>query len=302
MDLHKKKISPQAILALKEALTLVFWKKDDLRDFLNLTLEKSTIVSTINWNVTKRESVKELIARMTNRQDIYKEDLVNLILAVSDFTEFPQLEFWDDDGSKRKKAKAAVENLRKQTKGYIQITKEKDEARKRREEIEKKIAKKKSLADEINDLKIKFQKIASNKNLQQRGYDLEKFLNELFLLYELDPKGSFKIYGEQIDGAFTYDGTDYLLEAKWKHQVNRGDLAAFCYKVETKLKIAIGLLVTIEGVTAEAISEHFKSIIIMDGADITAIIEGRVSLPDLLYKKRRKAAETGKIYVNYFNL
>lgn len=93
-----------------------------------------------------------------------------------------------------------------------------------------------------------------------------------------------------------------MLEAKWKRQVNRGDLAAFCCKVETKLKIVIGLLVTIEGVTTEAISEHFKSIIIMDGADITAIIEGRVSLPDLLYKKRRKAAETGKIYVNYYSL
>lgn len=149
MDLHKKKISPQAVLALKEALTLVFWKKDDLRDFLNLTLEKSTIISTINWDVAKRESVKELIARMSSRQDIYKEDLVNLILAVSDFTEFPQLEFWDDDGSKRKKAKAAVENLRKQTKGYIQITKEKDETRKRRKEIEKRIAEKKSLADKL---------------------------------------------------------------------------------------------------------------------------------------------------------
>ncbi len=302
MSLHEKKISPQAILALKEALAIIFWKKDDLKDFIKLTLEKSLIVSTINWDGTKRESVKELIERMTNRPDLYQQDLLNLILAVSDFTEFPHLKFWDDDGSKQRSAKEAVEKLRTQTKGYIQITKEQDEARQRREEVEKRIAKKKSLDEEIENLKVKFQSIASNKNLQKRGYDLEIFLNELFLLYELDPKGSFKIHGEQIDGAFTFDGTDYLLEAKWKHQVNRGDLAAFCYKVETKLKIAMGLLVTIEGVTAEAISEHFKSIIIMDGADITAIVEGRVTFPDLLYKKRRKAAETGNIYVNYFNL
>lgn len=121
-------------------------------------------------------------------------------------------------------------------------------------------------------------------------------------MYELDPKSSFKNYGEQIDGAFTFDGTDYLLEAKWKQQVDRGELAAFCYKVESKLKIAMGLMVTMEGLTAEAIAPEFKSIIIMDGADINAVIDNRVTLPDLLFRKRRKANESGKIYVNFYEL
>ncbi len=302
MDLKNKKISPQAILALKEALSVIFWKKDELREFIKLTLNNNAIVSTINWNVTKRESVKELIERMTNRQDIFKEDLINLILAVIDFTEFPHLEFWDPDGSLRRKAKNSVENLRAQTKGYIQITKEQEESRKRKLEIEKKIAKNKSLEEELNLLKIEFNKIAVNKNLQQRGFQLEKFLNEIFSLFELNPKGSFKNYGEQIDGAFTFDGTDYLLEAKWKEQVNRGDLASFCYKVETKLKIAMGLMVTMEGLTPEAIAPEFKSIIIMDGVDLNAVLENRITLPDLLYRKRRKANESGKIYVNYYEL
>jgi hypothetical protein len=57
-----------------------------------------------------------------------------------------------------------------------------------------------------------------------------------------------------------------------------------------------------EGLTKEAISPDFKSIIIMDGLDIISILEGRVSLPDLLYKKRRRATETGKIYVSYCDL
>src|SRR4051812_27263357 len=105
METYHKKISPQAILALKNALPVIFWKKDELKDFVNLTLKNPSIVATINWDVTKRESVKELIERMTNRPDIYHEDLVNLIIGVTDFTEFPHLEFWDDDGTKRKKAK-----------------------------------------------------------------------------------------------------------------------------------------------------------------------------------------------------
>jgi hypothetical protein len=53
---------------------------------------------------------------------------------------------------------------------------------------------------------------------QARGYKLEKILRQLFELFDLDPKASFKIVGEQIDGAFTFDKTDYLLEAKWQQE------------------------------------------------------------------------------------
>jgi hypothetical protein len=299
---QNKKISPTAILALKEALSVITWKKEDLRDFLKLSMDNSSILATINWSGTKRESVKELVERMTNRPDLYQTEMMNLLLSVTDLTEFPQLEFWDDDGSKKAKAKKAVENLRNYTKGYIQITKEQEDARKRREKTELNIAKNKSLEAELQELKNLFNKLAINNNFQQRGFEFEKFLNELFQLYELDPKGSFKNYGEQIDGAFTFDGTDYLLEAKWKQQVNRSDLATFTYKVESKLKIAMGLLITVDGVTPEAISPDFKSIIIMDGLDIISILDGRVSLTDLLYKKRRKANETGKIYIPFNEL
>src|SRR6478672_7138375 len=114
-----KKISPQAILALKEALAVVFWKKEDLQDFIKLTMANNAIVGTINWNGTKRESVKELIERMTNRLDIYQDDLMNLFLAVTDFDDFSNLKFWDEDGSKTKVAKDAVAKLRTHTKGYI---------------------------------------------------------------------------------------------------------------------------------------------------------------------------------------
>jgi hypothetical protein len=300
--LINKKISPQAILALKEALSVIFWKKEDLRDFIKLTLTDSAILGTINWELTKREAVKELIERMSNRTDIFKDDLMNLLLAVTDITDFSHLKFWDEDGSKTIKAKEAVEKLRVQTKGYIQITKEQEEAQKRRAATEKKIKKNKSLEEELNSLRQKFNEIAIIKNAQKRGYALEPFLNDLFLLYELDPKGSFKINGEQIDGAFTFDGSDYLLEAKWQMQVDRNDLADFCHKVDSKTKLTVGLLVTIEGVTSGAISPFFKSIIIMDSIDLFAVLDGRVTLTDLLYKKRRKAAETGNIYINYSNL
>lgn len=297
-----KKVSPQAVFALKEALSVIFWKKDELRDFIKLIIEHKSIVSTIDWGKLKRNSVKELIDRMVARQDLYIDDLLNIIIAVCDFTDFPHLEFWDDDGSKRKKATQAVVNLRKHAKGYIVVSQEAEEIRKRKIEASRRISDSQSIESELGELKNTFYKIAANSDRQRRGYQLEEFLNNLFHLYELDPKGSFKNKGEQIDGAFTFEGIDYLLEAKWKHQVGRSDLASFCYKVESKTRITMGLFVTMEGVTPEAISSEFKSIIIMDGSDIVAIIEGRVSFPDLLYKKRRRAAETGQIFVRFCDL
>jgi len=37
--------------------------------------------------------------------------------------------------------------------------------------------------------------------------------------------------------------------------------------------------------------------ILMDGADLSAVIEGRISLPDLLRRKRQHAARTGDILI-----
>lgn len=134
----EKKISPQAIVALKEALSVIYWKKEDLQDFIKMSIDNKTIIGTINWNTTKRESVKELIETMLNRIDIYQNDLMNLLFAVTDFNDFSNLKFFDEDGSKTKRAKEAVDRLRKYTKGYIQISQEQEEAKKRKLETEKK--------------------------------------------------------------------------------------------------------------------------------------------------------------------
>jgi len=299
---EKKKISPQQIIAVKEALSVIYWKKEDLQQFIKYTLDNPTIVATINWNLTKREIVKELINRMVSRLDIYEKDLINLVFAVIDFNDFRNLAYWDEDGSKTKKAKEAVSNLRNLTKGFTQTNKEQEEAKARRIKAEQSVKKALSLEEELLQLKNEFNEIAINKNFHQRGFQLEKFLYKLFLLYDLEPKGSFKINGEQIDGAFTFQNTDYLLEAKWAKEVNRSDLATFCYKVESKFKNAAGLLISIDGVTKEAVSTDFKSIIIMDGVDLLAVLDHRISLSDLLFKKRRKASETGNIYVNFTTL
>lgn len=153
----------------------------------------------------------------------------------------------------------------------------------------------------MNNLKEKFIQISISKNPQGRGYLFEKFLNELFIFFDLDPKTSFKISGEQIDGAFTFDNTDYLLEAKWQQEaINAGDLYKFAGKLSGKLKNTLGLYISMGIYSPECTAVDapgIKSMILMDGTDVFAVLDNRITLPDLLYRKRRHASRTGEIYL-----
>lgn len=144
--------------------------------------------------------------------------------------------------------------------------------------------------------------IATSSDAQKRGYGLEKLLNELFTLFDLDPKASFKITGEQIDGAFTFKDDDFLLEARWvKQPINASDLYSFAGKINGKRKNTLGLFVSMDGFSNECLqttSSDLRCLILMDGMDLNAILTDRITLDDLLYRKRRHASETGNIYLN----
>ena len=104
---------------------------------------------------------------------------------------------------------------------------------------------------------------ASSASPQKRGYEFEQFLNSLFNLFDLDPKCSYKISGEQIDGAFTHDNQDYLIEAKWEAKaMPKSALHAFSGKVKDKLTTTLGLFISISGCS----SNHVQ-IPIKDGAN-----------------------------------
>lgn len=75
MNVSSKTISPAAINALKDALTNIYWTKDDLKRFVYNTITNKAIVNTIDWaNLKKYESASALIDRMCSRQDIYRND------------------------------------------------------------------------------------------------------------------------------------------------------------------------------------------------------------------------------------
>lgn len=298
----EKKLSPAALIALKEALTHIYWTKNDLRKFVEYTIKNKVIVSTIDWQGNiKFESASQLIDRMAARPDLYQEDLLRLFEEVADFTDFTHLKRWDDPDLKIQKAKEKVTALRKHVTGHIELLEGKKETEKRKAEAETRRAQTLDYQSKLNNLKDRFIEISSSTNPQNRDYAFERFLNDLFIFFDLDPKTSFKITGEQIDGAFTFDNTDYLLEAKWQQDpINAGNLYKFAGILSGKLKNTLGLYVSMGVYSSECTNVDapgIKSMILMDGADLFAVLDNRITLPDLLYRKRRHASRTGEIYL-----
>lgn len=199
-----------------------------------------------------------------------------------------------------KKAGIAVSKLRQQSKGYFDTIAELKKAEERRETTKEKLNNSIAYQQKLDELKMEFYEIASNTNSQQKGFQFEKFLNKLFNFFDLDPKSAFKVIGEQIDGAFTFDKTDYLLEAKWQEKsIIAADLYTFGGKIEGKLKNTLGLFVSLGPYSSECVetgSPVLKSMILMDGMDLMQVLEGRVRLNDMILIKRRHASQTGNIY------
>ncbi|QHC84620.1 hypothetical protein AS589_07375 [Empedobacter brevis] len=296
-----QKISTQAVIALKDALTNIYWRKKDLRQFIELTIENSSIVATIDWQEPlKQESVSILIDRMVARQDLFQNDLLRLIQEVGNFSDFSHLSYFDKDGSLTKRAKETVTKLRNQTKGYFDAIEELKKTEERRNANLEKVKTTMFFSQKLEELKTKFFEIAINTNKQQRGFQLEKLLNELFILFELSAKSSFKITGEQIDGAFTFDGTDFLLEAKWqKEPIPASELYAFGGKITNKLKNTLGLFISIDGFSKDGIETNnpiTKQMILMDGEDLMLIFDGRIQLNEMILLKRQHASQTGEIF------
>jgi hypothetical protein len=171
----------------------------------------------------------------------------------------------------------------------------------------KKDAKPKIL-DKTDRDKVKNELISLN-NLEPipRGFAFEKVLQELFAMFELAPRNSFRLRGEQIDGSFQLGTDTYLIEARWrKEPTNQTDLLVFREKVESKSAWSRGLFVSYNGFLKQGLESFSRgrstNIIGMDGSDIYFILDGEISLSDAIKRKARRAAETGDLFVSVNDL
>jgi hypothetical protein len=296
-----KTISPAAIQCLKDALTNVYWYKSELRSFLSFTLSAPAILARLNWEDYKRNIVATLVDHLARNEEVYQRDLIRLMDEVSKIVDFSHLERLDDGKQKADAARKSVKALQTQMAGFKDIREEEKEAEKRRQAQQQRLLRVNAVQAKLKEITSEFFALLGSDEPQRRGFRLEKVLKELFHLFDLDPKASFRIVGEQIDGAFSFEGTDYLLEAKWQQDpIGASDLDGMAGKLSRKLDNTLGLFLSINGYSEDAVKAHSSGrrlVLLMDGSDLMAVMEGRIDLVQLLLRKRRHASETGNIYL-----
>jgi hypothetical protein len=293
-----KRIAPGAYDALVEALAVVFWNKPPFERFLRLALrDHPELLSGLTFGSPKRQVASDLVMHLGTNEDKYQAVTLALMLQLGEMKDFPNLRAQVDRESLLAAATAAVDELRKWTAQYGEIADAHDKLLAEQESERALSDSRRTMAKVLAELEQRFLAMHSEPDHQGRGRMFEGLLNELFFLFDLNPRKSFTLADEQIDGAFTFSTDDYLLEAKWEASVaSREDVDVLAQKVQRKGKNTLGLFVAVSGFSGPAVSAHSNcgtGLIFMDGTDLITLLRGLISLTDVLEAKRRHVSESG---------
>lgn len=158
------------------------------------------------------------------------------------------------------------------------------------------------LAKSVEELLERFLILNGMADRQRAGRELERLLHDLFAAFELDPRGAFVVVGEQIDGSILFDGSSYLVEAKWEDgQVGLAPLMTFREKVSGKSSMTYGIFLSMNGYTDGARDGITRgkqpNFLMLDGRHLYAVLNREINLLKLLRDLRRELADKGRPYV-----
>jgi hypothetical protein len=154
--------------------------------------------------------------------------------------------------------------------------------------------------EKIENIKLRFLQMEKLKP-QERGYEFEKLLYDLFDLYGFNPRPSFKNTGEQIDGSIEFEHQFYLIEAKWQTQpILEKDLLVLHGRATGHSRIGRGIFISCGNFSADGVDAFQRlnptSIIGIDGQDLYIILEKLLPLADVIRLKVRKLVESGEFH------
>jgi hypothetical protein len=233
------------------------------------------LIAAQDWNTYKIHIVTPVIDTLNGDSDGLGP-LRRVIQETLQYTDGQHLRWLPDADKRCREAERSLEHLRLLVKDHdaAQITKEESRKTRLREQQEAKGGA--DFRRKLAQIKDRFVAYHADPNTQRRGYALEEILHDLFLLFELHPRGPFKRTGEQIDGAFMLDRDHFLLEAKWQTKpVILNDLRDLDGAVGSSLDNTLGLFVSLNGFSEQALSGYIQGsrprIVCMDGQDLMAV-------------------------------
>lgn len=299
-----KRISAEAYQALREALAVIVWNKRPFESYLRAALrDHPEVLPGLPFGEPKRLVADLLVDRLMANEHRYQDATLNLMLEVASMSSFPNIELIKDEEDRTLRladARRAVGHLKRLIEPYEQVMSGRARVIAEREARWAQDEAQRTFADELDQLRRRFLTLQQETNHQRRGRDLEPLLTDLFVLFDMEPRLSYDLEREQIDGSLTYDTDDYIVEARWRADTaSRADADVFAAKVRRKGKNALGLFVSVAGMSRDAIEQYREStpFLVLDGADLYLVLDQRIRLDDLLKIKRRHANETGGCFL-----
>ncbi len=294
--------SHDIIGSLNDAVVKVFWTKIDMRRLLEISGVDQHLINAQDWQTYKYHIISPIVDRL-NTTVIGLGPLRRILQETLRYKDCSHLLRFTNGKALKAEAERALEHLRALVSSHDAAKATEEEEREARHLRLEQAKKEKHFQDKLAELRTNFMSLLAKSDENERGYDLEKLLNQLFNLFELAPQSPFRRNGEQIDGAFLLDKEHFLLEAKWqKAQCNLADLRDLDGAVGSSLDNTLGLFLSISGVTEPALSAYVEGnrprLICMDGADLMLVLDGRIDLGDLLCRKKDLAAQRRKIFVS----
>ena len=286
---------------MRECLLSVLWPRKDIFEFLrnggctNTDLKEAQHFK--ESNTSRSQIIDVTFSALAARPDGGLGQFRAMLKALTEWSHFDAYYFDNLKKLDRTAAEQKLSHLRQLVE--IRDAKLRDE-RKRREAAEQRSKQSTITSAQLRDrfLNLYLGKIKP----QSRGYELETLLNDMGKKEGLEVTSSFRCTGEQIDGGLKYEGENYLIEAKWHDRsASTEPLYAFAGKIHGKM-YGRGLFVSVNGFSPDPVRALVtgKAIqtILVDGEDLTLIVEDQISLTKTLDAKIRAAQLTGEIYIH----
>ena len=280
---------------MHDCILSIFWPKRKILDFFRSIDCPNDIIAMASSELPRHEIVSTIFRSLVSRPDRGYEVFQVMIDRLSNWGYFDSYYFDKINKLDRAQAQRNILKLKQMIEARNAATNS------RRSDNVKDQNKRKAQAD-LSSLHAEFQRLfGTSMSVQERGRLFEKFLKDIFERNAIKMGDPFRLDGEQIDGTFKFEGENYIVEAKWHDQsTSTGDLYKFAYKVDGKMH-GRGLFISVNGFSNESIranvhGKHIKTIL-MDGEDISHVLEGRINLQSLLDFKIRAAQTRGEVYI-----
>lgn len=286
---------------IKRGISNLYWYKSDLnKAWLRSGVEDKLCTRLFNLTndkgdkYSKRELMDSLYNQLRNldynkRLEISR-NFVRLLVEHTNFVPLAEGHRIDIAETCSLKLKQIISEQRKQTEYNQQIMRRATEA------------KKLDYDGELLGVRERFLN-AEKLKPQEKGYELEKIFPDLMKISGIPVEDSFRIVGEQIDGAIKYDGHYYLVELKWTtKQSAHLEVSSLYLKAEGKMG-ARGLFISMNGYSKEVVESLPKGkeikVLFLDGMHIVNVIFGSYTFQELMEHSISQASLKSNIYCSH---